>query len=132
MEGLGLNNSFWQGRSVFLTGHTGFKGGWLALWLASMGAKVHGYSLAPPTSPALFSELHLDECLESSAIADIRDSQRLTRELCKANPSVIFHLAAQPLVRESYQSPADTFSTNVLGSVNLLKPPCSSGGVKPW
>ena len=130
MEGLGLNNSFWQGRSVFLTGHTGFKGGWLALWLASMGARVHGYSLAPPTSPALFSELHLDECLESSAIADIRDSQRLTRELCKANPSIIFHLAAQPLVRESYQSPADTFSTNVLGSINLFEAALQSGSVE--
>ena len=119
MEGLGINKSFWQGRSVFLTGHTGFKGGWLTLWLASMGARVHGYSLSPPTSPALFSELHLDECLENSTIADIRDPQILKRALCKANPSVIFHLAAQPIVRKSYQSPVDTFSTNIIGSANL-------------
>ncbi|MEK9571508.1 MAG: CDP-glucose 4,6-dehydratase [Paracoccaceae bacterium] len=130
MEDLGLNKSFWKGRSVFLTGHTGFKGGWLALWLASMGARVHGYSLAPPARPALFSELHLDECLESSAIADIRDLQILKRELGKANPSVIFHLAAQPLVRKSYQSPVDTFSTNVLGSVNLFEAALQSGSVE--
>ena len=130
MEDLELNKSFWKGRSVFLTGHTGFKGGWLALWLASMGARVHGYSLAPPARPALFSELHLDECLESSAIADIRDLQILKRELGKASPSVIFHLAAQPLVRKSYQSPVDTFSTNVLGSVNLFEAALQSGSVE--
>jgi CDP-glucose 4,6-dehydratase len=130
MEGLGINKSFWQGRSVFLTGHTGFKGGWLTLWLASMGARVHGYSLSPPTSPALFSELHLDECLENSTIADIRDPQILKRALCKANPSVIFHLAAQPIVRKSYQSPADTFSTNVLGPVNLFEAALQSESVE--
>jgi CDP-glucose 4,6-dehydratase len=130
MEGLGINKSFWQGRSVFLTGHTGFKGGWLTLWLASMGARVHGYSLSPPTSPALFSELHLDECLENSTIADIRDPQILKRALCKANPSVIFHLAAQPIVRKSYQSPVDTFSTNIIGSANLFDAALQSGSVE--
>ena len=94
------------------------------------GRQSAAFSLAPPTGPALFSELHLDECLESSTIADIRDSQRLTRELGKANPSVIFHLAAQPLVRRSYKSPAETFSTNVLGSVNLLEAALQSGSVE--
>jgi CDP-glucose 4,6-dehydratase len=113
--------SFWRGRSVFLTGHTGFKGGWLALWLSQLGANVHGYSLPPPTKPSFFEEIKLQARVVSSTIGDIRDLKNLSQAMRDANPSVVIHMAAQPLVRESYDSPVDTFATNVLGTVNLLE-----------
>ena len=113
--------SFWRGRSVFLTGHTGFKGGWLALWLSQLGANVHGYSLLPPTRPSFFEETKFHARVASSTIGDIRDLKNLSQAMRDANPSVVIHMAAQPLVRESYNSPADTFATNVLGTVNLLE-----------
>ena len=122
--GLSLRNpdpNFWRDRSVFLTGHTGFKGGWIALWLSHIGAKVHGYALAPPTKPSFFEETQLQSSLSSSTINDIRDFQNLSAAMQAALPSVVFHMAAQPLVRESYNSPVDTFSTNLLGTVNLLE-----------
>jgi len=106
---------------VFLTGHTGFKGGWIALWLSHMGAKVHGYALAPPTKPSFFEETQLQSRLATSTINDIRDFKNLCKAMQAANPSVVIHMAAQPLVRESYNSPVDTFSTNVLGTVNILE-----------
>jgi CDP-glucose 4,6-dehydratase len=121
MENLVTNKEFWRDRSVFVTGHTGFKGGWLSLWLASMGAKVHGYSLEPPTSPSFFELVRLQEYLESSTTGDIRDLGFLQRSVKISKPSVIFHLAAQPLVRESYKSPVDTYSTNVMGTVHVLE-----------
>ncbi len=113
--------SFWRGRSVFLTGHTGFKGGWLALWLSLLGAKVHGYSLPPPTKPSFFEETKLQARVASSTIGDIRDLKNLSQAMRDSSPSVVIHMAAQPLVRESYSSPVDTFATNVLGTVNLLE-----------
>jgi CDP-glucose 4,6-dehydratase len=106
---------------VFLTGHTGFKGGWIALWLSHLGAKVHGYSLTPPTKPSFFEEAQLQTWLASSTIGDIRDLKSLSQAMHLANPSVVIHMAAQPLVRESYSSPVETFATNVLGTVNLLE-----------
>ena len=106
---------------MFLTGHTGFKGGWIALWLTHMGAKVHGYALAPPTKPSFFEETQLQSRLATSTINDIRDFKNLCKAMQAANPSVVIHMAAQPLVRESYNSPVDTFSTNLLGTVNLLE-----------
>jgi len=118
---MGINSNFWNGRSVFLTGHTGFKGGWLALWLSIMGAKVFGYSLNMKTSPNFFKETNLKERLVSSTIGDIQDLSTLTSAILLAKPSVIFHLAAQPLVRQSYQEPLETFKTNVIGTVNLLE-----------
>lgn len=116
-----MDKSFWRDRSVFVTGHTGFKGGWISLWLSNLGAKVHGYSLIPPTTPNFFSETHLENRLQSSTIGDIRDLTKLTFELQTAKPSIVIHMAAQPLVRESYVSPVETFTTNVVGTVNVLE-----------
>jgi CDP-glucose 4,6-dehydratase len=116
-----MSPDFWRNRSVFLTGHTGFKGGWIALWLSQLGAKVYGYSLAPPTTPNLFTEIQLQDRLYKSVTADIRDLPSLTTAMRKANPSVVIHMAAQPLVRESYNIPVDTFTTNVIGTVNVLE-----------
>lgn len=120
MEGLGLM-SFWQGRKVFITGHTGFKGGWLALWLNSMGAEVHGYALQPPTSPNLFDAADIKSCLNTHTIADIRDLASLKEAINNAKPDIVFHLAAQPLVRQSYNDPLETYTTNVIGTVNLFE-----------
>lgn len=116
-----MNPEFWCNRSVFLTGHTGFKGGWLAHWLSLMGAEVHGYSLKPTTTPNFFTETQLSKRIKQSTIGDIRDITSLTNAVNLAKPSVVIHMAAQPLVRESYGSPVETFSTNVMGTVNLLE-----------
>lgn len=113
--------NFWRDKRVFLTGHTGFKGGWLALWLMSLGAKVHGYALAPPTVPSFFAVTGLEQHLASSTIADIRDAATLTAALQQAQPNIVFHLAAQPLVRYSYAEPVETLAVNVMGTVNLLE-----------
>ena len=121
MEKLAVNRAFWSGKRVFLTGHTGFKGGWLALWLSDMGAEVFGYALRPPTSPNFYGAAHLDSVLAGSTLADIRDAPALADALAEARPEVVFHLAAQPLVRQSYLDPVDTFATNVLGTANLLE-----------
>lgn len=115
-----LNKNFWQGRKVFLTGHTGFKGSWLSLWLHSMGAEVTGYALKPPTVPALYEICKTDE-LMSSVIADIRDRKVLENAILQAQPDIVIHMAAQPLVRESYINPAETYEINVMGTVNLFE-----------
>lgn len=116
-----MNRAFWRGKRVFLTGHTGFKGGWLALWLADIGAEVHGYALAPPTKPNLFTVANLKDSLASSTIADIRDAAILTQAMREAQPDIVLHLAAQPLVRYSYVAPVETYAVNVMGTVNLLE-----------
>ena len=116
-----INYNFWKNRSVFLTGHTGFKGGWIALWLSKMGAKVSGYSLDAPTIPNFFTVTKLRERLESSTIADILDFSLLKSALLSSKPSIIIHMAAQSLVRKSYNNPLETFKTNLLGTVNLLE-----------
>lgn len=118
---LGLTSEFWRGRSVFLTGHTGFKGSWLTLWLAHLGAKVHGYALGEPTQPSIYSVANVNSCLVSSTIGDVRDLVRLTDALRVADPSLVIHMAAQPLVKESYRDPVTTFSTNVVGTVNVIE-----------
>lgn len=116
-----LNKDFWKNRSVFLTGHTGFKGGWISLWLADMGAKVHGYSLEAIDNPSFFGETRLEERLASSTIADIQNFSTLKSTMSLAKPSIIIHMAAQPLVLESYKSPIDTFKTNIIGTANILE-----------
>ena len=112
--------AFWQGKRVFLTGHTGFKGGWLALWLAALGARVHGFALPPPTRPSLFVTAHLDDIV-AHEIGDIRDAARLKASLRHCAPDIVIHMAAQPLVLHSYAEPVETYATNVMGTVHLLE-----------
>lgn len=116
-----MNREFWRGKRVFLTGHTGFKGGWLALWLTDMGAEVFGYALPPPTEPNIFTVADLQGRLARSTIADIRDAAALTQAMQAAQPNIVFHLAAQPLVRYSYVAPVETYAVNIMGAVNLLE-----------
>ena len=110
--------NFWHNKRVLLTGHTGFKGGWLALWLHRLGAQVTGISLPPITSPNLFDLAKINE-LSISHFCDIRNIEALTTLFSSAQPEVVFHLAAQPLVRHSYQKPVDTFGTNVMGTAHV-------------
>lgn len=116
-----IDKQFWKGKKVFLTGHTGFKGGWLALWLSSMGAQVHGYALYPPTEPNFFTVVGLQERLSSHSMSDIRDASMLQVAIEQAQPEIVFHLAAQPLVRYSYEAPVDTYTSNVIGTINVLE-----------
>lgn len=121
-KNLGLVDPFfWRGKNVFLTGHTGFKGGWLALWLSSMGAKVTGYALAPNTRPNLFEVAQVQALLDNSHIADIRDLTSLQKAMSQAQPEIVIHMAAQPLVRYSYSNPVETYATNVMGTVHVLE-----------
>lgn len=109
-----------SGRTVLVTGHTGFKGSWLSLWLHDLGAHVVGYALAPNTRPSLFKALKLDSLIDSH-LGDIRDQRRLSALMRRTRPQIVFHLAAQPLVRRSYEEPSQTFSVNLQGTVNLLE-----------
>ena len=111
---------FWKGKKVFLTGHTGFKGSWLSLWLQSLGADVKGFALQPPTTPSLFYEANVGDEMES-VIGDIRDLELFKKTIVSFTPDILIHLAAQPLVRLSYSDPVTTFSTNVIGTVNVLE-----------
>ena len=115
-----MKRSFWRGRRVFVTGHTGFKGSWLCLLLDALGAKVYGYALPPPTNPSLF-ELAGVGRLSESTIGDIRDLASLSACLSAASPDVVLHMAAQSVVLTSYEDPVDTYSTNVLGTVHVLE-----------
>ena len=115
-----MTRKFWEGKRVLLTGHTGFKGGWLSLWLQSMGAKVTGYALAAPTTPSLFDVCGVPEGMES-VIGDVRELTHLRKVMVEREPQIIFHMAAQPLVRSSYEHPVETYSTNIMGTVNLLE-----------
>jgi CDP-glucose 4,6-dehydratase len=115
-----VRREFWRDRSVFVTGHTGFKGGWLATWLGALGARVVGYGLAPDTTPSYFEQCGLAGRLVSH-VADVTDGGALAGALSAAGPSVVFHLAAQSLVRRSYAAPLQTFATNVLGTAHLLE-----------
>lgn len=117
---MAVNAAFWAGRRVLLTGHTGFKGGWLALWLKELGAEVYGYALPAPAEPSLWQVARLAQRVPGT-LADIRDAQRVTEAVAAFRPEIVLHLAAQPLVRESYRAPSDTYATNVMGTVNLLE-----------
>lgn len=114
------DKSFWQDKRVFVTGHTGFKGAWLSLWLQSLGANVTGYSLQPPSKANMFEVANVGDGMQS-IIGDIRDAAFLQQSLIEAQPDVVFHLAAQALVLQSYQTPVETYATNVMGTVNLLE-----------
>lgn len=130
METVEVNRNFWKGQRVFLTGHTGFKGGWLALWLGDMGAKVYGYALTPLAEVNFFSVCNLRPRLTASTIADIRDDVALNQAMKIAQPDIVFHLAAQPLVRYSYINPVETYSVNVMGTLNLLEAVRQTSSVK--
>jgi len=129
MEGLEVNATFWRGKRVLMTGHTGFKGSWLSLWLQSMGAQVVGYALAPPTTPSLFDVAEVGKAM-ASIIGDIRDLEKLRAVFTEHKPEIVIHMAAQPLVRYSYIEPVETYSTNVMGTVNLLEAVRSTPSVK--
>ncbi|RMH21908.1 MAG: CDP-glucose 4,6-dehydratase, partial [Gammaproteobacteria bacterium] len=122
MEGVVIMKpEFWRGKRVFLTGHTGFKGGWMALWLHRLGAQVHGYALDPETSPCLFETARIEDILVSDERADVRDAESLARAMQQGTPHIVIHMAAQPLVRCSYREPVFTYETNVMGTVYLLE-----------
>ena len=129
LEGLVLNPAFWQGKRVLLTGHTGFKGSWLSLWLQSLGAQVTGYALAPTTDPSLFEIAEVGKGMVS-IIGDIRDLTKLQAAFAEHQPEIVIHMAAQPLVRYSYQNPVETYSTNVMGTVHLLEAVRNTPGTK--
>lgn len=129
MEGLGVNQEFWRDKRVLLTGHTGFKGSWLSLWLQSLGAQVTGYALAPPTNPSLFEMADVAQGM-THVIGDIRDLAKLQAVFAEHQPEIVIHMAAQPLVRYSYQNPVETYSTNVMGTVHLLEAVRNTPGVK--
>lgn len=120
MQDLLSSNLDWRGKRVLVTGHTGFMGGWLSLWLGRLGAQVYGYSLAPPTTPSLYDDIRLRDTLAGEAIADIRDIARLRAAVAEWRPEIVFHLAAQPLVRLARREPRETFDVNVMGTVNVL------------
>lgn len=124
-----INKTFWQGKRVFVTGHTGFKGSWLCIWLHELGAIVQGYSLSTPTTPSLFNEAKLDEKIHSEQ-GDIRDSAHFIACMKQFKPEIVFHLAAQPLVHLSYDLPMETYSTNVMGTVSLFEAVRHTSGVK--
>ncbi|WP_049762617.1 CDP-glucose 4,6-dehydratase [Citrifermentans bemidjiense] len=128
-EGGLLDSCFWRGKKVFLTGHTGFKGGWLSLWLSMLGAQVTGYALTPPTVPSLFELCRVGETVDS-VIGDVRDAEKLAAALKAAAPEIVIHMAAQPLVRDSYLNPVETYGINVMGTVHLLDAVRRCQGVK--
>lgn len=124
-----MNRAFWQGKRIFLTGHTGFKGSWISLWLQAMGAKVTGFALAPNTTPSLFEEARVSEGM-ASIIGDVRDQVALQKALAEAQPEIVLHMAAQPLVRYSYANPVETYATNVMGTVHLFDAIRQMSGIK--
>jgi CDP-glucose 4,6-dehydratase len=125
-----LNRDFWKGRRVFLTGHTGFKGAWASLWLNSLGAKVTGFALTPPTQPNLFEQAEVANGIQST-IGDIRNFDQLKGVIAECRPEIVIHMAAQSVVKRGYDDPIETYSSNVMGTVNLfeairqLKQPCA-------
>ena len=125
----GIDAAFWNGRRVFVTGHTGFIGGWLTVWLRRLGAQVFGYSLPPPTDPSFFAAANVAGDVES-VIADLRDLGSLRQAMADANPDVVMHLAAQPLVRQAHADPLTTYGTNVMGTVHVLEAMRAMGGVR--
>ncbi len=125
-------NEFYKDKKVFITGHTGFKGSWLALWLKKLGAKVCGYSLKPNTNPSMFDELKIEKRISKSIYGDILDYNNLYSVVKEFQPDIVFHLAAQPLVRLSYTEPLNTYMTNVIGSLNVLEACRQAGMVKAF
>jgi len=115
-----IDPEFWNGKRVLLTGHTGFKGSWMSIWLKAMGAELTGFSLPAPTCPSLFEDAHVAEGMHS-IIGDIRDLEAVKKAFADTQPEIVIHMAAQPLVMESYRLPVETYATNVMGTVHLLE-----------
>ncbi len=126
---MGVDSAFWKDKPVLITGHTGFKGGWLSLWLQSLGAKVTGYALSAPTNPSLFEIARVGEGM-TSIMGDVRNLDHLQSVIAGHRPQIIIHMAAQSLVRASYANPVETYAVNVMGTVNLLEAARRVGGVK--
>ena len=124
-----VDPSFWRNRRVFLTGHTGFKGSWLSLWLQSLGADVHGLALPPPTDPSLFDAARVADGM-NSRFGDVRDLTTVQGAMADCSPEIVIHLAAQPLVRYSYEHPVETYATNVMGTVHVLETALQVPGVR--
>jgi len=124
-----INQSFWKNKRVFITGHTGFKGSWLSLWLNNLGAEVKGYALASATTPSLFEAARVEEKIDSE-IGDIRNLEQLRTSMVSFNPDIMIHMAAQPLVRLSYSEPIETYDTNVMGTVKVLEAARSCSNLK--
>lgn len=125
-----IDVSFWQNRKVFITGHTGFKGSWLSLWLQQLGAKVTGYSLESPTTPSIFESAKVSAVIEKSITGNICDAKLFISAMQQAKPEIIIHMAAQSLVRDSYTDPVGTYATNVMGTVNMLEAVRNTPSVK--
>jgi CDP-glucose 4,6-dehydratase len=121
---------FWKDRKVFITGHTGFKGGWLSLWLKDLGAKVTGYALSPYSKKAFYTQASVNHSLAHNTFADIRNLETFKKEMQAAEPSIVIHLAAQPLVIDSYLDPVNSYSSNVMGTVNMFEAVRSTSSVK--
>jgi len=115
-----MNSTFWKGKHVLVTGHTGFKGSWLSLWLQKLGTNLVGFSNSIPTNPSLFELANVDDKM-TSVMKDIRDYDAISSTLNEFQPEIVIHMAAQSLVRKSYENPLDTYSTNIMGTVNLLE-----------
>lgn len=126
---MGIDKEFWNKKKVLITGHTGFKGSWLSILLHGLGSDVYGYALEPPTNPSLFNEAKISE-LVTSQIGDIRDYKKLSGFIQTCKPEIIIHMAAQPLVRESYKNPVETYEVNVMGTVNLFEAARHTPGIK--
>jgi CDP-glucose 4,6-dehydratase len=129
LEDLEMNLKFWVGKKVLITGHTGFKGSWLSLWLQSLGANLTGLALEPPTSPNMFEIANVGEGMKSYLV-DIRDFNAVEQVVLEVRPEIVIHMAAQPLVRYSYRNPVETYATNVMGTVHLLEALRKQGGAK--
>lgn len=129
---MSVDRDFWAGKRVLLTGHTGFKGGWAALWLSDMGAQVFGLALDPPTEPSLFAEAGVAARLARHTIADVRDLGAVERAFADSRPDIVLHMAAQPLVRASYAIPVETYAVNVMGTVHLLDAARRAAGVRAF
>lgn len=130
MEKLVIDPSFWAGRNVFLTGHTGFKGSWLSLCLKRLGANVTGYALEAPTDASIYEIARVEEVMRLSVYGDVRDAVSINQAMQESKPEIVIHMAAQSLVRDSYSDPVETYSTNVMGTVNVLEAARSTSSVK--
>ncbi|MGH3262864.1 MAG: CDP-glucose 4,6-dehydratase, partial [Trebonia sp.] len=125
-----IDETFWRGRRVCVTGHTGFKGAWLSLWLQAMGAEVTGISAGVPTQPSLYELAQLADGMAAEVVADVRDRAAVARAVGAARPEVLIHMAAQPLVRRSFADPQETFEINVMGTVNVLEAARRASGLR--